>query len=662
MNISARILRPAAQLLSLLGLALSSPAAAVTDFLFADVTADRGIGGYVASVGDIAGVAAADYDNDGDIDIFVPTGAGIADQLYENDGFGSFTNIAQNAGVDSTDSHRVALFFDYDGDDLLDLAVAGDCYDPPGLPDRSGPCSVPTLILYRQTSPGFFADVSAGAGLEVQLTTGNIESLGGIAAGDIDNDGYLDIFISTWGQQTWLFLNNADGSFTDISQSSTVGIGPTDSGWQPMFHDWNGDGWADIYAAIDFNPNHLWINQGDKTFNREEVAAGLDSAFNEMGMTLGDADNDGDFDIFITNIFTAGKHNVLFRNDSVGALLDFNDVAAGAGVDATGWGWGTTFFDANNDGWLDLAATNGYRGIAGVEDDPSRFFLSEGLGIISFTDQSSSVGFDDTDLGSSLVAFDYNRDGGLDMLQTTVDGGPIRLLENQYTGAGSRHNHLVVKPRRQLGGNRRAIGAVVRASVGSKTYSRLITAGTSMAGQEPAEAFFGLGAATTVDSVAVEWPDGTVTTRTSVAAGQEITVLPDIENVIGSPSTTSTTSGPVDWTVSYLGADTVTLSPGDVSLITTGTATGLVGVSGSGTEERTVTVFGLTGEGSIRVQIAAGTGATSGGALTPAIPTSIPVTLGIGPGVPVPALDGPATALLVLLLLSAVRRTRYARA
>jgi len=611
---------------ALMSFMLASPPASAADIHFSDVSGARGIGAFTVSPGYTSGVNAADFDDDGDIDFFVPQDQGVADQLYQNDGLGNFTDIAAAAGVDSTDAHRAALFFDYDGDNLLDLAVAGDCT----LEDAS--CVSPQLLLYRQVSTGVFQDVSVVASLDVVLAEESGVSIGGMAAGDINNDGYLDFFISMWhGVRTWLFLNDGDGTFTNISVTSSVSNHPGVDSYQPIIHDFNADGWMDVFEAVDFTANRLWINNQDNTFSDGAVAAGVDSAFNEMGVTLGDLDNDGDFEMFITNIHEDGKINRLYQNDTVGSTPAFTDIATSAGVDDTDWGWGATFFDADNDGWLDLAVTNGFYleeiGESPWDTDPSRFFSNDGTLPPSFSEDSAAVGFDDTYIGSSLVSFDYDRDGDLDLLQTTMEGGPLRLLENDWVGAAAPNNHLVVRPRRLTGGNRRGIGATVRVTFGGTTYSRYISAGTSLQGQEPAEAHFGLGSATMVDSVVVEWPDGTTTTENSVGANGIIEVNPVIEVAIGSPTPPITTNGPILWTVSYAGADSVTLSTGDITLNTTGNATATLLVMGSGTSQRTVGATDLSGSGTLGISIAAETASVSGMTFTPAIGPSAMATV-----------------------------------
>jgi len=492
---------------------------------FVDVASERGLSGYAQSP-PTGGIQAVDHDQDGDIDLFVGNEAGVADQLYRNDGSGQFEEIAGTVGLAHTGSTRTALWIDYDGDGDLDLLRAGDCRVDP-LPATAAPCDDPALLhLHAQQNDGNFVDVTEAAGLA--LAWGGVEDRhrGGLAAADLDHNGYVDIYIATWNDRPWLFLNNGDGSFTD--QTSAAGIATAVLRYhQPIIHDFDGNGWLDIYQTVDFHrPNRLWLNLGHAQFNEAAASAGVNSALTDMGVDLGDFDNDGDFDLYITNLLQGSgsnlEHNLLYRNDSNRDGLQFTDIARAQGVEAGWWGWGTSFVDIDLDGDLDLVTTNGRenRNNPIWETDPSRLFRNTGSGPVWFQDDSAASGFNDTHIGSGLVALDMDRDGDPDLAQVTMDAG-IRLLENRLD-APTRH-WLCVRPR-QAGSNRFLPGSVVRVSANGISMSRLITAGKSTLSQEPYEACFGLGAAGIADQLVVELPGGCRESLGGISADRVISI------------------------------------------------------------------------------------------------------------------------------------------
>ncbi len=511
--------------LPLVLVAAASPALRAGDvaFHFTEVGAQRGILpfdlGSTPMMG--LGLAAADYDGDGDIDFFVPNGAGGPPHLYRNDD-GVFVEVAAQVGIQTSEHQRSALWFDYDGDHDLDLVIGNDDYllfTGVEFPYR----------LFRQDADGSFSDVTLSSGLVASAAAG--AHRGGISVGDINQDGYLDLIGTMWNGAPQLFLNGGDGTFSDISDAS--GLLDADfqnNTWQALFHDFDGDGYEDIYLLVDFYGNRLYRNNGDNTFTDIAAESGSDIHMHSMGGAMGDYDNDGDFDIYITNIDFPGVpiQNVMLTNLTEPGSVLFENQTTELGVGDGGWGWGTTFFDADRDQWLDLASTNGWSFGVGHVDDTTRFFRNLLPETGAFEDQSAEVTIDDALWGSCLVALDYDRDGDQDLLQTVVpgpmSGSAIRLLENDIDVTDPSSGYLVVKPR-MSGSNHRAIGAVVRAEVGGVTLSRPITAGTSFMGQEPAEAFFGLGDADTAH-VTVEFPDGSQTVVVGVAANQVIDVQP----------------------------------------------------------------------------------------------------------------------------------------
>jgi len=229
--------------------------------------------------------------------------------------------------------------------------------------------------------------------------------------------------------------------------------------------------------------------------------------------------------MYVTNIDRRpleDKHNALFRNTTVGGVVSFEEIAQDMGCASGWWGWGCTFFDGDRDGWVDIAATNGFDDdLNQFDNDPSKFFLNQPG---DFIDRSTPVKFYDSYISGALMAFDHDRDGDLDLLQSCTPG-PIRISATIPTTIrrGASNGYIVIKPR-QDGPNTRAIGAVVRLTIGEVTQSRVITAGISHCSQEPAEAFFGVGDATVIDCVKIQWPDGDETVLEDVTVNQVLTV------------------------------------------------------------------------------------------------------------------------------------------
>lgn len=500
---------------------------------FVEVSDTSGLGDYERPIrGFGSGFSAADFDDDGDIDIFVPTGLDDTHKLYRNLGNGTFEEVAADLGLASTERARAALWLDYDADHRLDLLVTSDCY--------TFNCEeVPVALrLYRQTEGGTFVDVTAAAGL---LVTDHAitQHRSGTAAGDVNGDGYLDIVVGFWDGTLELYLNQGNGTFVDATQTSEFAASVV-SYHQPVILDLDGDGLQDVYSAVDFTENRLWqnlgITDGMPSFLEVAQAAGCANAMNDMGVAVGDPDGDGDPDLYVTNIFREGQYNVLLRNDSSRGAPAFTEISDAAGVRDGGWGWGTTFLDVDNDTDLDLAETNGWQ--YSTWDGAPRLFIHQGTNPPTYVDGAASAGLTDLSWGSTLVAFDYDRDGDLDLVENysrvaSINGEATDLLlhQNQLDRTGGDRNYLVIRPR-MTGRNARAIGARVEVEVGGQTLQRWITAGMSYLGQEPAEAFFGLGSATVADRVTVHWPAdgdipfGSTTVLTDVPAETVQTVIP----------------------------------------------------------------------------------------------------------------------------------------
>ncbi len=461
-----------------------------------------------------SGIAIGDVDNDGDPDLYVAAERGFPDRIYlNNDG-----NYEVLPGFSFEGRTRAALWLDFDADHDLDLLITSDCY----LDDEPCP-DLPLFTLFRNDNLNF-TDVTASSGLAGYRLSSEEVSVGGLAAGDLNRDGWLDVVATIWGDPLLILMNNREGAF--VNSDSILNINREAKYYQPLIYDLNGDGRDDIFLNVDFGENLFYIQQSDGIFEERARVTNANADFNEMGVALGDYDRDGDYDLYMTNIYRFlgdDVHNILLEQNQNVSGLFFIEKAKSLGVENGGWGWGTTFFDADNDGWLDIAATNGWD-VPFEVIDSSKIWLRRGN---TFTDFSDSLGFNDDYNATSLMAADFDRDGDLDLfhgLRIFDESKPvIRILENPLPRNDSSH-FVIIRPRME-GRNHFAIGASVIAWVGDVPLMRPVTAGMSFLGQEPAEVHIGLGSYQTIDSLEIRWPGGAVTKQYDVAADQIITVM-----------------------------------------------------------------------------------------------------------------------------------------
>lgn len=454
-----------------------------------------------------AGAAAGDYDGDGNVDILVLRDRNLPALLFRNLGDGRFEEVSAAAGLVIEGNSCGPCFADIDGDGHLDLLVLGAVDKKPQL--------------FHNQGNGTFKDITAQSGLVV---SGDSCSA---AFGDYDRDGDLDVFITRWernhptrGTDEHLWRNNGDLTFTDVSVESqiskTIRTSPQgDLTFTPNWADVNNDGWPDLLIAADFKTSCIYINKKDGTF--ENTTTSIISDDNGMGGAVADYDNDGDLDWLVTSIWhpdpTNGwTGNRLYRNRGDGT---FEDATTEAGVREGYWGWGCSFADFDHDGHLDIAHVNGWFR-DGFEADASRLFMANGDS--TFTEASQRFGFVDRDQGRGLICFDYDNDGDLDLFVENLDQ-PWRLFRNNL----DKGNHLTVKLRGKSP-NSEAIGARVYVTIGGKTQMREIQCGNNFISQNPAHAHFGLGTATSIDTLRIVWPDDSETVFNGVDANQRLQI------------------------------------------------------------------------------------------------------------------------------------------
>lgn len=487
----------------------------LTAQFFEDLSFDVSIPAFSSQQTYGSGVSAFDYNSDGLIDLHVSTPENKPDMVYQNVGQGKFREVAADIGLLNFGASVASLWMDYNADSLVDLLILNSC-------EKS--CNGNTLLLFEQKPNGQFIEVTQAAGLSVFSQTELEAVKGGLVAGDLNLDGYIDFVVTLWAPgEIFLFINTGRSSFASQQELLGKAFGECQY-FQPAILDIDRDGDPDIYTNVDFGPNRLFINV-DFNFHEAASAYGLDANSHEMGLSVSDYDNNGLLDLFISNIDAhalykenLGAHNWLYKSVSTHEAIKYEEVAGEVGVAGSDWGWGCTFLDFNNDGFLDIAATNGF----GSHIDASKFWIN--VKGHSFAEASKQVGFADSLHGTSLIATDLDSDGDMDLIQTLKSSDEqkegIRMLKNVCDSCG---NFLVVRPR-MSSTNYFAIGSIVMIKTGGMTMTRLISAGTSFYGQEPAEAHFGLGYINKIDTVRVIWPGGASTETYNIDANQVVEI------------------------------------------------------------------------------------------------------------------------------------------
>ncbi len=431
---------------------------------FVEVTASSGLGDTSWSMG----VAVADFDNDGDADVYV-TNYG-ANHLFENDGAGRFSDVTAVAGVGDTLWGTGAAWGDYDRDGDLDLYAAN-------------------FVRFQRDLRPRAMEYCQWKGVEVFY-------------GPEAYSGAPDV----------LYRNDGGGTFRDVSQAAGVRVPTPYKGFQPVFADLDDDGWPDIYVADDTTPNLFFRNLGDGTFRDLSIPSGTSHSVNGdvqagMGVDLGDYDGDGDLDIFVTHF--SDDYNTLYRNEGGGYFADVT-FRVGLGAPSMPWvGWGTAFADLDNDADLDLFVANGH--VYPVVDDydlgtsyaqPNLVFANQGHGVFEDASPQAGPGLRVRKVSRGTAFGDYDDDGDVDILVLNADDTPT-LLRND--GAGGHWLGVRLRGRRS---NRDGIGARIQVTAGGRTQIREVRAGSSFLSSNDLRAHFGLGAATSVDRLVVNWPSG----------------------------------------------------------------------------------------------------------------------------------------------------------
>ena len=471
-----------------------------------------------------SGIAMIDYDNDGLLDIFVLSGEGGTNRVYHNEGHDRFRDVTDAAGLHSSGWAQGVCAGDYDNDGFTDLFVTywGQNH------------------LYRNIGGKRFDDVTAAAHLTQNRTRYNT----GCAFVDIDNDGHLDLFVANYlkfdpattpkpGANPYcyyrgiivncgprglpfdrniLYRNNGDNTFSDISESSGIAAPEGHYSLSVLTGDFNHDGLPDIYVACDQTPSLLYINQGHGKFEEEGILRGAaydqnGKAMSGMGLDAVGYDGRPTLSIFRTNF--SDEFETLYRNRGDG---NFDEVTldAGLGQNTRYVGWGTGFFDYDNDGWPDLLLVNGHvfpevekLGIDIHYKD--RAILYHNLGNGKFIDVSKQSGAAFGELHSSRgAAFgDIDNDGSVE-IAINNQNEPPSLFKKSTAFPG----HWTLLQLTGMRSNRSAIGARVTVKTGSHVQYSEVRSGGSYLSQNDLRLHFGLGESKTIDSIEIVWPSG----------------------------------------------------------------------------------------------------------------------------------------------------------
>jgi enediyne biosynthesis protein E4 len=503
-------------------------------FRFVDVTGSAGIhfehntgayGGKLLPETLGSGCAFLDYDADGWQDILLVNSMDwpghkrqrTTMKLYRNNRNGTFTDVTKAAGLDV---------------ELYGMGVAVGDYNNDGYPDVFVSC-VGQSRLFRNTGKGTFQDVTKSSGLlrRQGLSTSAVWI-------DYDRDGFLDLFVCNYvhwsaehdvfcsldgknksyctpeayrGDTCWLYHNRGDGTFEDVTATSGIFDSSSKSLGVAML-DYDQDGWPDLLVANDTQPNKLYRNLHNGKFKDVAVEAGL--AFSSegkaragMGVDAADFDNSGRTGIIITN----------FDNEMIGlyraSAKGYDDVAMQTGLGSASrntLGFGCVFYDADLDGLLDIAVANGHidetvrniRGNVGYAQAPQLF---QNLGGGQFRDVANEIGgdFDLPRVGRGLAFGDFDRDGDLDLLLTTNNGGAY-LYRNDVSNANRSIRFRLVGTK----SNRDAIGAIVRIYVNGHLQTRMVRSGSSYLSQSELPVTFGVGRQDQIEKVVIDWPSG----------------------------------------------------------------------------------------------------------------------------------------------------------
>jgi enediyne biosynthesis protein E4 len=482
-----------------------------------------------------SGIAFLDFDNDGFLDIFVVSGPGGSNRLYRNDPKGHFIDVTEEMGLTHSGWGQGVCVGDYDNDGFVDLFVTYWGQN----------------VLYHNRQGRYFDDVTIQAG----LTQDSLRYNTGCAFVDYNRDGYLDLFVANYlrfdfatapkpGQNPYcwyrgipvacgprgfplgrnlLYRNRGNGTFEDVSESSGIAASVGYS-LGVVTGDFDNDGWPDIYVACDRTPSLLYINQRNGKFSEEGLFRGValddeGNALSGMGVVSADYDGDGWLDLFRTNF--SDERVSLYRNQGKG-IFNETTLEAGLGSSTSYVGWGTGFIDVDNDTWPDLFWVSGhvYPEVDRLDTDVhyrDHAILYRNLGNGQFADVTSRAGpaFAERHSARGAAFGDYDNDGLVEIVINNQNEPPslLKLAQRCYG------NWIIIRLEGSHS-NRSAIGARLRLTTGTRIQTDEVRSGGSYLSQGDLRVRFGLGDATTVERLEIDWPSGICEIKTNLPVNQ----------------------------------------------------------------------------------------------------------------------------------------------
>ncbi|MGA7158141.1 MAG: CRTAC1 family protein [Acidobacteriaceae bacterium] len=510
------------------------------------------------------GVALIDYDNDGYPDIYFTNAPSVQmaldgkkarSALYHNNHDGTFTDVTDKAGVGYPCWAMGAAVGDYNNDGLPDLLVT--CFGG--------------VILYRNNGDGTFTDVTKQAGLDIDKAWAT-----GASFADYDKQGRDSLFVSSYvdfnlsdmpkfgssktcqyhgvavqcgprglkGYRDYLFHNNGDGTFSEVSKQAGVDDAQGFFGLTAVWTDIGGDNLPDLFVASDGEPNYLYRNKGDGTFTNVAEDAGVavnQDGFEQanMGVAIGDYNHTGRFSIAVTHF--SDEYTALFRDDGPFNFTDVSYLAGIAPPTRPYVGWGDAFVDLDNDGWADFFMVNGHVypqvNVAGVGikyREPALLFQNLHNGKFRDISQLAGPAIQTPQVSRGLAVGDLFNDGHMELVIENLEGSPMILRPE-----GGAPNDWIGLTLQGTKSNRLALNARVRVTAGDLVQTDEVRSGGSYISQNDLRLHFGLGTHDRVDKVEVFWPSGATQTYTNLAANHFYTLTEGREAAASQPPNTN---------------------------------------------------------------------------------------------------------------------------